>query len=102
MESFAGPDETKVIQVWSVGQQAIDRSALLADTGGDHGSAVEDLDAIHLAASKRVKATVSKSKEGLKLNTPRGFAALGDSDAEDVIIDSVFRRFIRVVTIVVP
>ena len=100
--SEPGPDKTKCIEIWSVGQSAVDRVAVLADTQGTQGTAEEDLVNIHAAAAKRVKATSSKGKDGLRLATPRGFAAAGDDDADDLVIDSVFRRFIRVVTNVVP
>ena len=90
LEKDEGPDKTKVYEVWSVGQTSIDRQAELAHSST---TSAEDMNAIHDAANKRVRMQAS-SKDGI-MKIKHGLASFkspGDADADDAIIDGVFRR----------
>lgn len=90
LEKDEGPDKTKVYEVWSVGQTSIDRQAELAHSST---TSAEDMNAIHDSANKRVRMQAS-SKDGI-IKISHGLASFkspGDADADDAIIDAVFRR----------
>ena len=92
LEKEPGPDKTKVFEVWSIGQTSIDRQAELAHSST---TSADDMNTIHDAANKRIRVQAFATKDGgMKLSHgTSSFKSPGDADADDAIIDTVFRRY---------
>ena len=91
LEKEPGPDKTKVFEVWSIGQTSIDREAELAHSST---TSADDLNTIHDAANKRIRMQVFTNQDGFTKvsHGTSSSRSLGDADADDTIIDAVFRR----------
>lgn len=87
-----GPDGTKIIEVWSVGTDSIERIASLAD---NETATMEDMQTVHEQALKRVCPSTHTTKDGTYrvsgLRVGRTTVA-EDEDCDDAVIDSVFNR----------